>query len=112
MPLPDPIVVDLFDIEYKASRVALDHLADVIDSKGFQVTKIDDFDIKIWITFGSGMLEGTLIIDRMLRNFEIAASDDEVTYTAVATRDFSTIESFLGLLRKDLDDRLGKPQHQ
>ena len=108
MPLPDPIVVDLFDIEYKASRVALDHLADVVDSKGFQVTKIDDFDIKIWITFGLDMLEGILIIDRLLRNFEIAASDHEVTYTAVVTRDFSTIEKFLELLRKDLDDRLGE----
>jgi len=84
----------------------LDHLADLIESKGFRVTKIDDYDIKVWISFESGALKGTLILDRLLRQFEINAADNDVTYTAVSTKDFSTIENFLTLLRKDLDDRL------
>jgi len=108
MPLPEPIIVDLFDIEYRASRVALDHLADVVENAGFRVTKIDDFDIKIWVSFTSPLnpdLDGELILDRMLRKFEIAAKDNSVVYTAVSTRDFSIIENFLKLLNDDLRRR-------
>jgi hypothetical protein len=109
MSLPLPIIVDLFDIEYKASRVALDHLADVVEDAGFRASKIDDYDIKIWISFDSELhtdLCGELIIDRMSRTFEISARDDSVTYTAVVTKDFSVIEKFLALLKADLDDRV------
>jgi hypothetical protein len=105
MPLPNPVIVDLFDIEYKPSRTAIDHIADVVESHGFSVNRIDNFDVRIWYRLlkeGTD-LSGDLIVDRMSRTFEISADCDDQKYAALATKDFDLIEDYLKLLSKDLN---------
>jgi hypothetical protein len=109
--LPKPIIVDLFDIEYKPSRTAIDHIADIIENHGFVVTEIKDYDIRIWFPFRENEhgVEGTLIIDRMDRTFEISAKKvivEEINYAPLATKDFERIEEFLKLLKKDISSSI------
>ena len=111
MPLPKPIIVDLFDIEYRPSNVAIDHIGDVIESFGFSVDSIDNYDIKLWFNWKqlteNKAINGKLIIDRMNRIYEIAASSDNVIYTPLITKNFDLVEEFLRLLEKDIDDKVG-----
>jgi hypothetical protein len=110
MPLPKPIIVDLFDVEYRPSQVAIDHVADIVEGYGFSVSHINDYDIRVWFNFemaDRGGLDGKLIIDRMSRTFEIFAEDGRVTYTALKTDEFNQIERFLQLLKEDIDDSMG-----
>jgi len=104
MSLPEPIVVDLFDVEYKPSKVAIDHIGDIIDGFGFQVENIDDYDIRLWFDWRlaeNKSVKGRLIIDRMNRTFEITASNNEIIYTPLVTRNFRLVEKFLRLLEED-----------
>ena len=107
--LPNPIIADLFDVEFKPSRAAIDHVADIIESQGFRIASIDNFDIKIWLNFGlsEGALDGALVIDRMDRAFEITAKDHGISYVALKTRKFEMIEEFLRLLMEDVGDTVG-----
>jgi hypothetical protein len=104
MPLPDPIVSDLFNIRFKPSRASIDHIADTIESFGFSIKGVRNYDIKIWMDFED--LHGTsglLIIDRMNRVFEIA-----VAGYIPGAGDFGVIEDYMALLRRDLNDRVGE----
>jgi hypothetical protein len=110
MPLPKPVIVDLFDVEYRPSQVAIDHVADLIEGFGFRVSDINDYDIRVWFNFGmvNRGLDGKLIVDRMTRTFEIFAEDGGITYTALKTKDFDQIEKFLQLLEEDVNDPMGQ----
>lgn len=98
MSLPTAITEDLFNIEFKTSRIALDHLADVVDENGFRVIKIDDYDIKVWFSFESESINGDLIVDRIKKEFHINASNGKAT----KSKDFAAIEKFLMSLRKEI----------
>jgi hypothetical protein len=109
MSLPEPIIVDLFDIEYKPSQVAIDHVGDTIESYGFSVDSIDDYDIRLWFNWKlteDRNVGGKLIVDRMSRTFEITATSGDIVYTPLVTKDFDLIEEFLWLLEKDVNDQL------
>ena len=104
--LPKPIIVDLFDVEYRPSQVAIDHVADIIEGFGFSVSHINNYDIRVWFNFGmaDSELDGKLIVDRMDRTFEIFAEAGEITYTALKTKEFGQVEKFLQLLEEDISD--------
>ena len=105
MSLPEPIIVDLFDVEYKPSKVAIDHVGDIIENFGFSVESIDDYDIRLWFNWRlteDKAVTGKLIVDRMNRTFEITASSNDVVYTPLVTRDFDLVEEFLRLLEIDV----------
>ena len=107
MPLPDLIASDLFNIRFRPSRASVDHIADTIESFGFSIKDIRDYDIRIWMDFEDlNGTSGILIIDRMQKAFEIAASG----YIPIAG-DFGVIEEYMTLLRRGLDDRMGKAKH-
>ncbi len=99
MPLPNPIIVDLFDISFKPSRTAIDHIADVIEDHGFDVQDINDYDVKIWYTFSEGTKKGELIVNRMDRTFELSAEQDDERYPIAIFKDFDLVEDFLRLLK-------------
>lgn len=100
--LPSPVTIDLFDIEYKPSRAAIDHIADIIEGYGFSVYRIDNFDIRIWFKFtlDGTNLDGSLVVDRMQQSYEIIAStDNNYKYAPLDSKNFQIIEEYLQLLK-------------
>jgi len=91
MPLPNPIIVDLFDIEFKSSRTAIDHIADLIEDYGLNVIDVNDYDVKVWYTFSEGAKKGELIINRMDRTFTVLADN----HPATTFKHFELVEDFL-----------------
>ncbi len=107
MPLPDPMASDLFNVRFKPSRASIDHIADTIESFGFNIKDIRNYDIRIWMDFEDlDGIGGLLIVDRMNRVFEIA-----VAGYIPSVGDFSVIEDYMALLRRELNDRVGKTKH-
>jgi hypothetical protein len=104
MVLPNPIVVDLFDIEYKPSQSAIDYISDIIENHGFVVDNVNDYDIRIWFNFTlkKNNLNGNLIVDRMKRSYEISAKTGDISYASLATKNFDLVEEWLKLLHDDL----------
>jgi hypothetical protein len=105
MPLPTPVLIDLFDLEYKPSQASIDHIADMVEDTGFRVYDINNYDTRIWLNFGKNgsNVDGGLVIDRVDCGFEIFASNGDVRYASVSAKDFTIIEGFLNLLKEDVE---------
>lgn len=109
----ETLLTDLFNIEHRATDVHIDHFCDALSDIGFEVVKIENFDVSVYMKFeivgiDTAKLDGQLVIDRMSKTFEIGAKldiidcpEDSVNYAGMASEDFKEIERYLELLRQD-----------
>lgn len=96
--LPQPIKDHLFDAFYVANDVAVDHVADQLESLGFVVTGVAG-DSVIKLFFKSERTKGVLRIQRVERNFAVEATCNGEQFMP-ARGDWPTVSKYLANLRR------------
>jgi len=77
--LPNIISAELFNIQFRVSDVAIEHICSKIEEYQYVVGEVQNLDHAIYIDFGTGTAKGQLRIDRMAKSFEICVSADGIT---------------------------------
>lgn len=98
--LPKPIIDEIFNLRYQVSDAAIDHICDELHRYGCVVDNHCNYDTSVILYFSRSAdavhprLEGELRIDRIERQFDIAARYGEETILP-ASGDWSLVEEYL-----------------
>jgi len=74
--LSQTVLTEIFNVKYRVSEQALDHISDELDQFRCTISRIEDNDMAVTIYFGRNMngmpaVEGEIRIDRVRKLFEI-----------------------------------------
>lgn len=74
--LSPAVLIEIFNVKYRVSEQALDHISDELDQFRCTISRVEDNDLAVTIYFGRNMngmpaVEGEIRIDRVNERFEI-----------------------------------------
>lgn len=98
--LPSLVIKEIFNLQYKASDISLQHIADELESFGLTVKNVTNYDHAIVYEFGTivqPIIFGELRVDRIQKTFSIVATFGDATILPV-NGDWQIIDKFLECL--------------
>lgn len=96
--LSQAVLDEIFNVRYRVSEQALDHISDELDQFRCTVSHVEDNDLAVTIYFGRNMngmpaVEGEIRIDRVNNQFEIVGVCEG--FMLPVTGDWSVILEYL-----------------
>ena len=77
--LPDSVQTEIFSLSSVVGDVVIDYLCGTLEDLGYSVVSVDNFDASLIIHLEWSSTVVELRIDRILRQFEVVARQDDYT---------------------------------
>lgn len=103
--LPQSILSDIFNTEYKLTDISIDYLIDELELHDVQVIDHDNYDCVVVIRFTNDKikLEGELRINRIMQHFDIIVRIDDIVFLP-AIGDWNMVIEYLN---KAISSKIG-----